>query len=73
METAAEANRGGDAEVTPETVLQRYLVDHAKVHMNPGSSYGYGGAGQMRMNIATSRQLVRLALTNMAEALSRVS
>ena len=71
-ETAAETNRAGDAEVTPETVLQRYLVDHAKVHMNPGSSYGYGGAGQMRMNIATSRQLVRLALTNMAEALSRV-
>jgi cystathionine beta-lyase len=42
------------------------------VHLNPGSSYGTGGAGHMRMNIATSRKLVELALNNIAEALRRV-
>ncbi len=57
--------------VTPEMILERYFVKHAKVHMNPGASYGYGGAGHMRMNIACSRKLVELALTNMAEALRK--
>ncbi len=55
--------------VTPETMVERYFVKHAKVHMNQGASYGVGGAGHMRMNIATSRKLVELALTNMAKVL----
>ena len=69
--TAADAS---DAEkhVTAETIVQRYFVEHANVVLNPGSSYGYGGSGCMRMNTATSRQLVELALTNMARALERV-
>ena len=50
-------------------MVDRYFVKHAKVHMNQGASYGYGGAGHMRMNIATSRKLVELALTNLAGAL----
>ena len=45
-------------------------MNHANIHINPGSSYGLGGSGRMRMNIATSRQLVELALTNMANALT---
>jgi cystathionine beta-lyase len=57
-------------QATPETELQRYLVEHANIHINPGTSYGLGGSGHMRMNIATSRQLVELALGNMARALS---
>ena len=63
--TAEAAERG-----TPETVFQRYLVEHANIHINPGTSYGLGGSGHMRMNIATSRQLVELALRNMAAALA---
>ena len=35
----------------------------------PGCVVRLGGAGHMRMNIATSRKLVELALTNMAGAL----
>jgi cystathionine beta-lyase len=58
------------SEETPEEIFQRFLVDHARIHINPGSSYGLGGAGHMRMNIATSRQLVEAALTNMASALA---
>ena len=64
-DTAAASDRA-----TPETVLQRYLVERAHIHINPGSSYGLGGSGHMRMNIATSRQLVELALHNMAAALA---
>ena len=69
--TAAEAS-DAEGQVTPETIVQRYLVEHAHVLLNTGSAYGYGGAGHMRMNTATSRTLVELALTNMARALERV-
>ena len=65
-ETPAEAD-----DDTPERGFQRYLVEHANIHVNPGSDYGLGGSGHMRMNIATSRQLVELALKNMAQALAR--
>ncbi|MGH9176709.1 MAG: aminotransferase class I/II-fold pyridoxal phosphate-dependent enzyme, partial [Vicinamibacterales bacterium] len=69
---ADEANKNraaSAAAITPETMVERYFVKQAKVHMNQGASYGYGGAGHMRMNIATSRKLVELALTNIAGAL----
>jgi bifunctional pyridoxal-dependent enzyme with beta-cystathionase and maltose regulon repressor activities len=37
--------------------------------VNAGAAYGVGGEGRMRMNIATSRKLVELALNNIAGAL----
>ena len=55
--------------LTPEQMVERYFVKAAKVHMNQGASYGTGGANHMRMNVATSRKLVELALTNLAAAL----
>jgi cystathionine beta-lyase len=67
MRHAADAAEGS---TTPEQEFQRYLVDHAHIHMNPGSSYGLGSDGRMRMNLATSRQLVERALGNMAQALA---
>jgi cystathionine beta-lyase len=57
--------------VTPETIVERYFVTHAKVHMTQGASFGLGGANRMRMNIAASRLLVERALTNLATALQR--
>lgn len=57
---------------SPEAAFRQWFVDHARIHINPGSSYGSGGAGHMRMNIATSRQLVDRALGNIATALSAV-
>ena len=69
MQRAAAAAEGSP---TPEQAFQRWLVDHAHIHLNPGSSYGLGGAGRMRMNTATSRQLVERALGNMARALAAV-
>ena len=67
MQHAADAAEGSS---TPEQEFQRYLVDHAYIHLNPGSSYGLGSDGRMRMNLATSRQLVERALGNMAQALA---
>ena len=69
--TGSTASAASDESMTPEDVFQHYLVEHANIHINPGSNYGFGGAGRMRMNIATSRQLVELALNNMANALQR--
>ncbi len=68
---AADANlkKAADAPlVTPELIVERYLVERAKVHVNSGSGYGTGGAGRMRMNIGTSRKLLELALGNIAAA-----
>jgi bifunctional pyridoxal-dependent enzyme with beta-cystathionase and maltose regulon repressor activities len=40
--------------------------------MNQGASYGDTGVGHMRMNIATSRRTLELALANLADALKKV-
>ena len=66
---AEEASKTSATPVSPEQIVERWFVQHAKVHLNAGSSYGTGGAGHMRMNVATSRRLLELALTNMAAAL----
>lgn len=70
-EQAVEASRTSAKPVTPEMIVERWFVQNAKVHMNAGSSYGTGGAGHMRMNIATSRKLVETALTNISKALKQ--
>ena len=54
----------------PQYVVQRWMAENAGVYLNPGSNYGPGGAGHMRMNIAAPRRLIELALDNMAEALA---
>ncbi len=50
-------------------MVERHFVKTAKVHMNQGASYGVGGENHMRMNIATSRKTLELALNNLASAL----
>ena len=73
---ADEANKNraaGVAAVTPETMVERFLVKTAKVHLNQGASYGLGGANHMRMNIATSRKTVELALNNLANATRNIT
>ena len=68
--TAARESAQASATVTPEKVVQRWFVEHAGVFLNPGSSYGTGGSGYMRMNLASPRRLVKTALDNMAEAMA---
>src|SRR3954467_6911840 len=71
---AADANKSlkpGMKPLTPEQMVERHLVKVAKVHLNAGSSYGSGGENHMRMNIATSRKTLELALSNLATALRK--
>ena len=71
-DTAAEESMTSIDPVTPELVVQRWFAEHAKVFLNPGASYGLGGAGHMRMNLATSRRQIERALNNMAGALAQI-
>jgi cystathionine beta-lyase len=59
----------GRIAVRGNRMVERHFVKTAKVHMNAGTSYGYGGANHMRMNIATSRRTLEKALGNLANAL----
>ena len=54
--------------MTAEDVVQRWLAENARIYLNQGPSYGTGGSGHMRMNIATSRRLIERALGNMSAA-----
>lgn len=67
-ELAEKAGHGA----TPEVMVSRFFVQNARVQINPGSMYGRAGAGHMRMNLATSRKTLELALTNMATALKNI-
>ncbi|MGH9324245.1 MAG: MalY/PatB family protein [Vicinamibacteria bacterium] len=71
-EKASEASETSSEPVTPEMIVQKWFVENAKVQLNAGAEYGTGGAGHMRMNLATSRKLVELALDNISKALSKV-
>jgi cystathionine beta-lyase len=57
---------------TPEQYFQDWLVHNSGVYLNPGSAYGEGGAGHMRMNIASSRSVVKGAFDALASAVNKV-
>jgi cystathionine beta-lyase len=52
-------------------VVERWLAKNAGVALNAGNTYGLGGANHMRMNVATSRKTLEMALNNMASALKK--
>ena len=68
-ETAARESALATEPVTPEKVMQRWFAKRAGVFLNPGSRYGTGGDGYMRMNLASPRRVVEMALSKMADAL----
>jgi cystathionine beta-lyase len=67
---SAEEREGSGESTTTEQVVQRWLAENAGVFLSPGSSYGTGGAGRMRMNVATSRSMLERGLENIAVALA---
>ena len=69
-EKAVAASETEEEPVTAEDIVVRWLVENAGVYTNPGSNYGPGGEGWVRMNLGTSRQLIKLALDNIAEAMN---
>ena len=61
------AARGWD-----DAALQRFCVGQAKLGMNPGTVFGAGGSGFMRMNIGAPRMLIETALQQLAAALAEI-
>ena len=52
----------------PGKELGEFFVSKAKVGMNEGSSFGPGGDGFMRMNIATTHNKVIRAMESIRKA-----
>jgi cystathionine beta-lyase len=50
--------------------LQKFFIEKAGIGMNEGSTFGPGGEGYMRMNLATSRQTVEKAMEQTEKAVS---
>jgi cystathionine beta-lyase len=55
-----------------EVFFQDWLVEHSGVYLNPGNTYGAGGAGHMRFNLGSSRTVVKQALDSLAGAVRKV-
>lgn len=51
--------------------LEAFFVQEAKVGLNTGLSFGTGGSGFMRLNIASPRTVIAEALTRITNALVR--
>jgi cystathionine beta-lyase len=71
-EKAAAETKAGKT-TSPEQIVERWFLKNAGVALNPGHTYGAGGANHMRMNIALSRKTVQAALTSMQNALKSSS
>ena len=66
------ASRNTDTPRTETQVFEAWLAETCGVQLNEGMDYGLGGERCMRMNIGTSRELIRLALDNIREAVRSV-
>lgn len=54
----------------PGNELQNFFVNKAGVGMNEGSTFGPGGEGFMRMNIAAPQEIVKMAMEQIEKAVS---
>ena len=71
---ALDAGMRAEKEGLPsaEHYFEKWLVENAGVQINPGSNYGTGGGGRMRMNLGTSRANIEKALNNIESAIKSV-
>lgn len=54
-----------------DAALRQFFIREARVGMNPGTVFGAGGSGFMRLNIGAPRLVVLEALDRIADALAR--
>ena len=59
--------------VMADDMVAHWLAKNAYVALNPGYTYGTGGANHMRMNVATSRRTLTAALDSMAAAMKKLA
>ena len=57
---------------SPEYYFRDWLVHNSGVYLNPGSVYGAGGEGHVRMNLASSRMVLKEVLDSMTMAFNKV-
>lgn len=55
-----------------EEKLKNWFIEDAKVEVYMGSNFGKAGDGYIRLNLATSRQLLEQALNQMKDAYSKI-
>ena len=55
-----------------DQALQRHLIREAKVVLNPGNSFGPGGTGHMRLNIACTKATLAEGLTRIQRAFAEL-
>jgi cysteine-S-conjugate beta-lyase len=53
--------------------VREFLISKAKVGFNDGASFGYGGSGFQRMNIASPRKILEEALLRIESAFKEIS
>ncbi len=49
--------------------LKQFMIEQARVGLSPGTAFGHGGQGFMRLNIGAPRKLVMTALQRVRQAL----
>lgn len=54
-----------------DEALEHFFVHAARVGMNPGTVFGSGGSGFMRLNIGAPRPVIEMALARIAMALNQ--
>lgn len=53
-----------------DTALNRFFIEQARLGMSPGSLFGQGGDGFMRLNLGAPRSVIRAALQRLVEAVN---
>ena len=56
----------------PERFMSEWLVEKAGILLNPGTTYGIGGEGHLRMNIAVPKKHLIVALNNISQAIKMI-
>ena len=54
-----------------DRALQKHLREFAGVRLSPGSEFGKGGEGFLRLNLACTRATLAEAMERLAKALGR--
>ncbi|MGY1849049.1 MalY/PatB family protein [Blastococcus sp. SYSU DS1021] len=70
LDLPPEAPSGGRAVVSDLDGPARFFLDHARVALSSGHVFGTGGAGHVRINIATSPAVLSEALARMGRAIA---
>ena len=68
----AEGQAVAHGKQSAEHYFQDWLVYNSGVYLNPGSTYGMGGEGHMRLNIASSKAVIKDVLDAIALATNKV-